>query len=58
LFARGLITDSSTTSLNVQPSLITPLEVIDQAADLIAAAITVVLAQPQFRNRSGAQPQH
>ncbi len=36
VFARGLITDSSTTSLNVQPSLITPLEVIDQAADIVS----------------------
>ena len=32
VFARGMLTDSSTASFNVQPSLITPLEVIDQAA--------------------------
>ena len=42
-FARGLLTDSSTTSLNIQPSLITPLEVIDQAADILADALTSVL---------------
>jgi 4-aminobutyrate aminotransferase-like enzyme len=53
-FARGLVADSSTTSLNVQPSLITPLEVIDQAAAIVADAVTEVLARPQFSNRSGA----
>jgi 4-aminobutyrate aminotransferase-like enzyme len=55
VFARGLITDSSTTSLNVQPSLITPLEVIDQAADIVSQAISTVLERPEFSNRSGAQ---
>jgi len=39
MLARGLITDSSTTSLNIQPSLVTPLEVIDQAAQIVAEAI-------------------
>jgi len=45
VLARGLITDSSTTSLNIQPSLVTPLEVIDQAADIVAGAIEAVLAR-------------
>jgi 4-aminobutyrate aminotransferase-like enzyme len=39
MFSRGLIADSSTTSINIQPSLVTPLEVIDQAADIVADAI-------------------
>jgi 4-aminobutyrate aminotransferase-like enzyme len=51
VFARGMITDSSTTSLNVQPSLITPLEVIDQAAEIVAEAIVTVLARPEFGDR-------
>jgi len=46
MFARGLVADSSTTSLNVQPSLITPLAVIDQAADIVADSIRAALAQP------------
>jgi 4-aminobutyrate aminotransferase-like enzyme len=53
-FARGLVADSSTTSLNIQPSLVTPLEVIDQAAAIVSAAITEVLGRPEFSNRSGA----
>lgn len=44
-FARGLLTDSSTTSLNIQPSLITPLEVIDQAADLVCDALGAALSR-------------
>lgn len=44
VLARGLITDSSTTSLNIQPSLVTPLEVIDQAAEIVGGAIAAVLA--------------
>jgi 4-aminobutyrate aminotransferase-like enzyme len=44
-FARGLLTDSSTTSLNIQPSLVTPLEVIDQAAGIVADALAAALSQ-------------
>src|SRR5262249_41343845 len=40
MFVRGLLADSSTTSINIQPSLVTPLEVIDQAADIVGAALT------------------
>jgi 4-aminobutyrate aminotransferase-like enzyme len=54
MFARGLIADSSTTSLNIQPSLITPLDVIDQAAGIVTDAMTAVLARPQFSDRSGS----
>ena len=42
-FARGLLADSSTTSFNIQPSLITPLEVIDQAAEIVAEATEAAL---------------
>jgi 4-aminobutyrate aminotransferase-like enzyme len=55
VFARGMITDSSTTSLNIQPSLITPLEVIDRAAAIVADAIEAALARPEFGDR-GHQP--
>jgi 4-aminobutyrate aminotransferase-like enzyme len=41
--ARGLIADSSTTSYNIQPSLITPVEVIARAAEIVAAAIDAAL---------------
>jgi 4-aminobutyrate aminotransferase-like enzyme len=44
-FARGLLADSSTTSLNIQPSLITPLEVIDQAAEIVADATAAALGE-------------
>jgi 4-aminobutyrate aminotransferase-like enzyme len=47
MFNRGLVADSSTTSLNIQPSLITPLEVIDQAADIVADSIRAAMAQPR-----------
>lgn len=40
MFRRGLLADSSTTSINIQPSLVTPLELIDQAADIVDAALT------------------
>jgi len=50
MFSRGLVADSSTTSLNIQPSLITPLEVIDRAADIVADSIRAALAQPRSRD--------
>jgi 4-aminobutyrate aminotransferase-like enzyme len=47
--ARGLLADSSTTSYNVQPSLVTPLDVIAQAAAIVTDAIDEVLgAHPQY----------
>jgi 4-aminobutyrate aminotransferase-like enzyme len=51
VLARGVLTDSSTTSLNIQPSLVTPLEVIDDVAAIVADAITTVTAD---RARGGA----
>ena len=44
-FARGLLADSSTTSFNIQPSLITPLEVIDHAAEIVADATAAALSE-------------
>jgi 4-aminobutyrate aminotransferase-like enzyme len=52
MFRRGMLTDSSTTSLNIQPSLITPLEVIDQAAAIVDESIAACLAMPQFSDRT------
>ncbi|MFL5767824.1 MAG: aspartate aminotransferase family protein [Actinomycetota bacterium] len=40
---RGLIADSSTTSYNIQPSLITPVEVIHQAVEILDDAIASVV---------------
>ena len=40
---RGLIADSSTTSYNIQPSLITPVEVIRQAVKILDDAIASVV---------------
>jgi 4-aminobutyrate aminotransferase-like enzyme len=40
---RGLIADSSTTSYNIQPSLITPVEVIRQAVEILDDAIASVV---------------
>jgi 4-aminobutyrate aminotransferase-like enzyme len=56
MFNRGLLADSSTTSINIQPSLVTPLDVIDQAAAIVNDAIATSLRKPQFSNRIGAQP--
>jgi 4-aminobutyrate aminotransferase/(S)-3-amino-2-methylpropionate transaminase len=52
MFRRGLLADSSTTSINIQPSLVTPLEVIDQAADIVDAALTAAV-----RSEGGALDQ-
>jgi 4-aminobutyrate aminotransferase-like enzyme len=41
---RGLLVDSSTTSLNLQPSLVTPVEVLERGIDIVDAAIGDVLA--------------
>jgi 4-aminobutyrate aminotransferase-like enzyme len=41
---RGLLADSSTTSLNLQPSLVTPLEVMERAARMLSEAIDEVMA--------------
>ncbi len=41
---RGVIADSSTTSLNLQPSLVMPPEVLERAFDLVEESIATVLA--------------
>jgi 4-aminobutyrate aminotransferase-like enzyme len=47
--ARGLLADSSTTSYNIQPSLVTPLDVIARAGAIVTDAIDEVLAaHPQY----------
>lgn len=40
---RGLLADPSTTSINLQPSLITPVPVLDQAFDILEEAIAAAL---------------
>jgi 4-aminobutyrate aminotransferase-like enzyme len=55
VFKRGMLTDSSTASLNVQPSLITPLDVIDQAAEIVADAITSAVRSQRPDDRNDAQ---
>jgi 4-aminobutyrate aminotransferase-like enzyme len=42
---RGLLADSSTTSYNVQPSLITPVPVLEAAAAIVADALATVLSR-------------
>ncbi len=42
---RGLLADSSTTSYNIQPSLVTPLGIIEVAAQIVEAALEAVLAR-------------
>jgi 4-aminobutyrate aminotransferase-like enzyme len=46
---RGLLADSSTTSYNIQPSLVTPLGVIEVAAQIVEAALEAVLARASVR---------
>lgn len=41
---RGLLTDASTTSLNLQPSLVMPVELMDRAIEILAASIEAALA--------------
>jgi 4-aminobutyrate aminotransferase-like enzyme len=41
---RGLLADSSTTSYNIQPSLVTPLGVLEVSAQIVEAALEAVLA--------------
>jgi hypothetical protein len=41
---RGVIADSSTTSLNLQPSLVMPVEALDRAFDVVEQAIDAALA--------------
>jgi 4-aminobutyrate aminotransferase-like enzyme len=38
-FRRGVIADSSTTSLNLQPSLVMPLAALERALDIVGEAI-------------------
>jgi 4-aminobutyrate aminotransferase-like enzyme len=54
--ARGLLADSSTTSYNIQPSLVTPVDVIAQAGEIVAEAIDEVLAaSPKLAGAPGEQ---
>jgi len=41
---RGLLTDSSTTTLNIQPSLVMPAEALDRGLAIVAEAIDAALA--------------
>ena len=43
---RGVIADSSTTSLNLQPSLVMPAEALDRAFDIVGESIADALARP------------
>ena len=43
---RGLLADASTTSLNLQPSLLTPLAVMEQGVAILDAAIADALVVP------------
>jgi 4-aminobutyrate aminotransferase-like enzyme len=42
---RGLLADPSTTSLNLQPSLVVPLEVLDAAIEILDASISAAVAR-------------
>jgi 4-aminobutyrate aminotransferase-like enzyme len=41
---RGLLTDSSTTTLNIQPSLVMPAEALDRALAIVAESVDAALA--------------
>ena len=41
---RGVIADSSTTSLNLQPSLVMPAEALERAFEIVAESIEAALA--------------
>ena len=43
LLRRGVLADSSTTSLNIQPSLVLPPARLDRAYDLVGEAIEAAL---------------
>ncbi len=45
LCSRGVLTDSSTTSLNLQPSLVMPPAALERAFEIVGEAIEVVLAE-------------
>ncbi len=44
MLRRGVLADSSTTSLNIQPSLVMPAAALDQALAIVAESIEAVLA--------------
>jgi 4-aminobutyrate aminotransferase-like enzyme len=46
---RGLLADSSTTSYNIQPSLVTPLGVIEVSAQIVESGLEAVLARTAVR---------
>jgi 4-aminobutyrate aminotransferase-like enzyme len=39
---RGLLADSSTTSYNIQPSLVTPVAVLERAAEIVASSLDAI----------------
>jgi 4-aminobutyrate aminotransferase-like enzyme len=43
---RGLLADPSTTSLNLQPSLVMPVEVLEQAVSILDEAIAEATRSP------------
>jgi 4-aminobutyrate aminotransferase-like enzyme len=46
MLRRGVIADSSTTSLNIQPSLVLPAAVLDRVYAIVAESIEAALAAP------------
>ena len=44
MLRRGVIADSSTTSLNLQPSLVMPAAALDRALEIVADSIEAALA--------------
>jgi 4-aminobutyrate aminotransferase len=43
---RGLLVDASTTSMNLQPSLVTPIDVLEQGIAIVDEAIAEALGSP------------
>jgi 4-aminobutyrate aminotransferase-like enzyme len=43
---RGLLVDASTTSMNLQPSLVTPVDVLERGIALVDEAIAEALGSP------------
>ncbi len=43
---RGLLADASTTSLNLQPSLVMPVDVLEQGIAIVDEAIAEALGSP------------
>ncbi len=43
---RGLLVDASTTSMNLQPSLVTPIDVLERGIAIVDEAIAEALGSP------------